>query len=143
MEINQNAPLYAKQGILINAPIEKVWAVQSNLIAWPTWQKGITEISIEGELQKGSVFHWKAKGLAITSQIQEFTPLEVIGWTGISFGMKAAHYWYFTQVGNQTKVTTEEALSSWMPRLIKIFSPDFLQKSLVTALETLKAESES
>jgi uncharacterized protein YndB with AHSA1/START domain len=142
MQIDQNAPLNAKKDIEIAAPIEQVWSLLTDIAAWPTWQPDITHARLEGNLSAGATFLWKAKGLNITSTIQELEPKMKVGWTGKSIGMSAIHRWTFEPQGSYTHVTTEESLSGWFPALLKIFDPQFLTKSLSTSLQTLKNEAE-
>ena len=58
---------------------------------WAEWQPDVTFSKLDGKLEKGTVFRWKAKGLNITSVIQVLKPMQSIGWTGNSLGMKAIH----------------------------------------------------
>ncbi len=142
MQIDNNAPFVGKKEILINAPIVVVWKIQSDINNWPKWQKDVSFAKLEGDLQKGTSFRWKAMGMGITSTLQNVIPNKIISWTGNSIGMKAIHIWKFEKQGNKTKVITEESLSGWFPRILKIFKKDFLDESLTKALETLKIEAE-
>ena len=65
-----------------------------------------------------------------------------IGWTGNSLGMYAIHNWMFEKHGDKTRVITEESLSGWLTRLMKLFDPHFLEKSMEAALQRLKARAE-
>lgn len=138
MVIDSKAPLIAKKEEIINASIERVWKIQSDINNWPQWQKEITFARLEGALEKGTVFRWKAMGMNISSMLQEVVVNKTIGWSGKSFGMQAVHIWKFEKQGDKTKVITEESLSGWFPMLIKLFKPDFLDESLSKALQTLK-----
>lgn len=142
MNIDKNAPMTARQEIIINAPVQKVWAVQTDLANWPRWQPDISTIALDGPLAAGMIFRWKAKGLSITSTIVELESERRITWTGKSVGTGAIHIWIFEPQGDQTRVITEESLSGWFPRIIKVFMPGFLDKGLQDALALLKAESE-
>lgn len=142
MNIDYEAPLTAKKETLINAPIGRVWEIQSNINNWPKWQKEVSFAKLQGELKKGTTFKWKAMGMNITSELQEVVEKKLIGWSGKSIGMNAIHIWNFEKQGNKTKVTTEESLSGWFPNLIKLFKPDFLEKSLSKSLQTLKKHAE-
>jgi hypothetical protein len=66
-----------------------------------------------------------------------------IGWMGISLGMSAIHNWMFEVQDDGTCVVTEESLSGWLARLMKLFDPQFLEKSLEASLKILKAKAES
>ncbi|MGB4873735.1 MAG: hypothetical protein WBP47_27050 [Candidatus Promineifilaceae bacterium] len=57
--------------------------------------------------------------------------------------MFAIHNWTFTAQQQGTKVITEESLSGWMARLLKLFDSHFLEKSLEATLQTLKTTVET
>lgn len=142
MDIDYNAPLHAEKEILISAPLEKVWSEMTRIDQWPDWQPDVTSAKLDGPLAKGTMFHWEAKGLKITSTIQIFEPMQSIGWTGQSLGMQAIHLWIFEERGESTCVKTKESLSGWFPRVLKIFDPKFLEKSLQNSLQVLKTHVE-
>lgn len=141
--IDIQAPLQAHQEIVINAPLDKVWQLQTAIANWPTWQPDISAAKLEGPLKAGAVFRWKAKGLKITSTLHTVEPERQIGWTGDSLGMFAIHNWTFAPQGKQTKVVSDESLSGWMARLLKLTDANFLDKSLAATLQTLKAAAEA
>ncbi len=140
--IATQAPLQAHQEILIDAPLDKVWGLQTAIAHWPNWQPDISVAALDGPLQTGSVFRWKAKGLKIVSTLHTVEPPRQIGWTGDSLGMFAIHNWTFAAQGQQTKVISDESLSGWMARLLKLTDAHFLDKSLAATLQTLKAAAE-
>ena len=142
MEIDTSAPIYSRKEIIINAPVEKVWQIQTGIKSWVNWQPDVTSAKLEGPLATGTVFRWKVKGLAITSTLHTVEPNQHIGWTGVSLGMYAIHNWTFERQGENTHVVTEESLSGWLTRLMKLFDPLFLEKSLEMSLQILKATSE-
>jgi uncharacterized protein YndB with AHSA1/START domain len=141
--IDYTAPLSARKEIIIDAPIEKVWEVLTNLAGWPQWQPDITTVKLDGAVAVGSVFRWKASGLNITSTLHTVESDHKIGWTGVSLGMFAIHNWTFEKNGKGTRVTTEESLSGWLTRMLKLFDPKFLEKSLEGSLMRLKMQVEN
>lgn len=142
MEINQAAPVFARKEVIIDAPVFKVWQTQANIEEWPQWQPNILSVKLNGGLQPGSTFRWKAQGMTIRSRLHTVEPETRIGWTGNSLGMYAIHNWMFEKHGDKTRVITEESLSGWLTRLMKLFDPHFLEKSMEAALQRLKARAE-
>ncbi|MVF23699.1 hypothetical protein EVC37_19090 [Methylocaldum sp. BRCS4] len=142
MIIDRHAPLTARKEIVVAAPVDVVWNIHTDIERWPEWQPDISSISLEGTLAPGTLFRWKAQGLKITSTLQEVEPQRGIGWTGVALGMKAIHIWKFESQDNSTRVVTEESLSGWLARLLKLFDPAFLDKSLEASLRLLKAKAE-
>jgi hypothetical protein len=142
MDVDHRAPLKARKEVVINAPIETVWALLTGIERWPGWQPDISFAKLEGPLAIGTVFRWKAKVLSITSTIQVLEPGRCIGWTGHSLGMRAVHVWTLEPLGNGVHVASEESLAGWLVRTMKLFDSSFLDKSLESSLRVLKAQSE-
>lgn len=143
MNIDTNAPVFARKEIVIHAPVEKVWELQTDIENWNRWQPDITSAKLEGALEADTIFRWKAKGLNIVSTLHTVIPLKQIGWTGLSLGMFAIHNWMFEARGKTTLVVTEESLSGWLTRLMILLDPRFLEKSLETSLNNLKFMAEN
>ena len=38
MDIDATAPVITRDEILIDAPLDAVWRIQTNISAWPTWR---------------------------------------------------------------------------------------------------------
>lgn len=142
MNIDTNAPLYGCQEIFIAAPLEKVWKLQTDINRWHEWQPDVASVKLEGPVTPGTIFRWKGGGIGITSTLQQVEPMRRIGWTGVSLGMKAVHTWTFQPAANGTRVITEESITGWMARLLKLFDPKFMEKSLQKSLDTLKTKAE-
>jgi uncharacterized protein YndB with AHSA1/START domain len=142
MEIDQNASLVARKEIDIAAPPEKVFALEADIAHWPDWQPDVALVKVEGNIAVGTVFRWKGGGLNIVSTIQEYEPPHRIGWTGDAFGTRAVHHWMFEPQDGGTHVRVEESLSGWLPRILKVFMPDFLSKGMEASLQVLKKKAE-
>ena len=142
MNIAQNAPLVARKEIFVAAPPEKVWAAETDIERWPQWQPDVSSAKLEGNLAVGSVFRWKGGGLNITSTLVEVQPPRRIGWTGKALGLDAVHIWTFEPQDGGTRVVSEESWSGWLARILKIFSPSILEKSMEKSLQVLKAHVE-
>ncbi len=142
MKIDENAPMTARKEILISAPVEKIWALETDINRWPEWQPGVSSAKLEGGVAVGSIFRWKGQGMNITSTLQEVDPPRRIGWTGKAMGMQAVHVWTFEPQGDNTRVVSEESWSGWFARLLKLFDRHMLDKSAEKSLRVLKATAE-
>ena len=143
MLTDDKAPLQGRAETIINAPIEQVWQILTDFAAWPQWQPGVTQAALEGSVQVGSVLHGKASGLGIISTLREVEACHKISWTGDSLGMHAIHNWIMEPVGGSTRVITEESISGWFARLLKLSNRNYMQASLNKSLEVLKKRSEA
>ena len=140
--INTNAPVIARDQIIIQAPVEKVWDVLTNISKWPDWQKAVTEARVSGDIQEGMEFRWKAEGLSFQSKIHTCSPMVMFGWTGKTWGAYAIHNWYFTRKGNETLVTVEESLQGVFPWLFRNYFQKNLETGVKKNLEDLRAAAE-
>jgi uncharacterized protein YndB with AHSA1/START domain len=142
INIDQNAPMIARKEILISAPIEKIWMLETDIERWPEWQPGVSAAHLDGDLAAGHVFRWKAQGLSITSTLQLVERPRRIGWTGKAIGIDAVHVWTFEPRGTDTRVVSEESWSGWFTRILKLLDDKMLEKSVEKSLQFLKMKAE-
>ena len=83
--INENAPVKARESILIEASPEKVWQILSDINNWDKWFSDIKFAKINGELKVGTTINWNRGGNKIMSTIHTVKPLKEIGWSGSAF----------------------------------------------------------
>jgi uncharacterized protein YndB with AHSA1/START domain len=141
MDVNRNAPALAEAETYINAPVELVWQVQSAIESWPSWNRKVESVHMEGPLQPGTTFRWKS-GANIISVLQEVTPSVRIGWTGKAFGIRALHIWEFKGQDGTTHVKTAESFDGWLAKLFPGLMRKTLRDSLKEAIASLKTECE-
>jgi hypothetical protein len=109
MDINEDAPVISRDEILIEAAIESVWEIQTNVAEWPSWQPEVNSAEAEGPLEVGSAFRWQTAGLDITSTVEEIDPPRRIAWSGAAQGIVAVHVWTFEPWNEGTFVRTAES----------------------------------
>jgi uncharacterized protein YndB with AHSA1/START domain len=142
VDVNRNAPVVAADEIEIAASPEAVWDVLTDLESWPRWNPDVKSMSLDGGLEKGSVFRWRAGPGTITSTIQDVQPPTRIAWTGSTFGIKAKHVYRLEPRGEATHVQTEESYEGLVARLLRGSLQKTLEKGLSDGLRSLKAEAE-
>jgi Polyketide cyclase / dehydrase and lipid transport len=121
MEINAAAPVITRDEIVIDAPIETIWEIQTDVPGWPAWQPEVDGAQADGPLAAGSVFSWQTAGLDIV----------------------AVHAWTLTERDVGVLVHTEE---SWEgePVIAQIEALQAaLDASLRAWLENLKRTAEA
>lgn len=140
ISINIYASVIAKDTIVINAPIEKVWNVLTGIDGWPQWQTGVTKAVIKGSLQKGTDFEWESKGINFSSTIHTCNHYKSFGWTGTTFGAQAIHNWTFKEREGKTLVIVEESLEGILPTIMKHTFQSDLEKGMKRSLEDLRRQ---
>ena len=142
MEINTEAPVITRDQILINASVEEIWEIQTDVSGWPAWQPDVDGAESEGPLEVGSVFRWETAGLDITSTVQEVDPPRRIVWSGPAQGISAVHVWTLEPQDAGVLVKTEE---SWEGEPVDAQVETMqgaLDKSLRDWLQNLKRTAE-
>jgi uncharacterized protein YndB with AHSA1/START domain len=58
--INNNAPVKCSKTVTVNASIEKVWAILTDIDNWKSWQTDISKSTLNGDLKPETTFDWKS-----------------------------------------------------------------------------------
>ncbi|MFJ9818704.1 SRPBCC family protein [Streptomyces sp. NPDC101151] len=140
--IDETAPVIVRLSTVIDAPLATVWALHTDIAAWPTWNTDVDRAVLDGPLLPGNSFSWRTHGLDITSTVRELVPGERIVWGGPADGITGVHVWTFEQNDGHVTVHTEE---SWSGAPVEA-AADHLGKALHDSLENwlcrLKAQAE-
>ncbi len=142
MDINRSAPATATGETLIEASPELVFSVISSIGDWPAWNKDVKSVSLQGTVEPGTVFRWKAGGVSLTSTLQVVDPPQEIAWTGKTMGITAIHVFRFDHADGGTLARSEESWEGLIASLFKGYSRRTLDKGIASVLSDLKAEAE-
>jgi len=142
MDIDANAPVITRDEILIDAPAEVIWNIQTDIATWPQWQPEVDAAQLDGALAVGSQFHWQTAGLQITSTVKELDPPRRIVWAGPAQGITAIHVWELTPTDHGVLVHTEESWDGEPVRAQTATLQQALDASLRAWLHNLKRTAE-
>lgn len=109
MPINPAAPVISRHSITIDAPVEVIWALQTDVDAWPQWRGDVDSAHLDGPFTAGATFRWQTAGLAITSTVTQVERHHHLEWGGPASGITAVHVWRFEAGGDRVQVSTEES----------------------------------
>jgi hypothetical protein len=56
--IDRDAPVIAHHEIDINAPLDTVWNLRTDVDAWPAWNLEVTAAKLDGAFAPGNSFTW-------------------------------------------------------------------------------------
>ncbi|HDT12724.1 MAG TPA: polyketide cyclase/dehydrase and lipid transport, partial [Candidatus Aminicenantes bacterium] len=141
VEVDRSAPAVGSAEAPIEAPVETVWEVLSDLENWPRWNKSVSRIRINGSVEAGTSFEWASGGFKIVSRLEEVAPPARIAWTGKMFGVRAVHVWELAERGRSTHARTEESFEGWLAKLFPGLMKRTLAKALDQGLAALKTEA--
>lgn len=162
--VDHEAAITSSTEILIDAPLDRVWDLHTDVEGWEAWQDAVLTIERldSGPLASDSRFEWTtpvpesefapADTLTITSSLQEMEPGACVLWEGPAVGEsitseQGVHLWNFTEADGGTLVYTEE---SWDAELLDSLPEadvdpvaEMLGGGLEIWLQELKTEAES
>ncbi|MEP5613013.1 MAG: SRPBCC family protein [Cyclobacteriaceae bacterium] len=139
-KINENANVKDRHSIIINAPIDKVWSILSDMEKWPEWHDKIKKVQIEGEVARGTDFSWTFDGKKFNSQIQSADAPTQLSWTGKTSMAKSVHVWQLEDDENQTIASLGTSLQGTFTILFNKHQK--IYNDLLTWLQMLKEASE-
>jgi hypothetical protein len=142
MEIRRSAPATAEGELRINADPQTVFAVIAAIDQWPSWNPDVKSVRVEGPVQPGTVFRWKAGPSSLVSMLQVVDPPGEIVWTGRTMGIRAVHVFRFQASDGGTLARSEESWEGLLPSLLKGYSRRTLDKGIRSVLAHLKTEAE-
>lgn len=142
MDIDRAAPAIAEGRIAIAAAPNIVWSVLADLPAWPTWNPDVKSMAVEGPVEAGTTFRWKAGSASVTSRLQSVDPPREIGWTGATMGIRAVHVFTFEPSDGGTTASSAESFRGPIPSILRGYSRKVLQRGIDGILARLKAEAE-
>jgi hypothetical protein len=144
VRVDETAPVIVRKSIVIDAPLHTVWAVQTDVDNWPSWQPDVTAAlkDTPGPLRPGSVFRWETQGLDITSTVKQVHHGKCLAWGGPAQGINAIHVWTFTRTRDGVLVRTEESFAGAAVEANTALFQAGLDSSLQNWVNNLKHESE-
>jgi uncharacterized protein YndB with AHSA1/START domain len=142
-DIDRSAPVLAHHEIDIDAPVERVWELQTDVASWPRWQKEIAEARIGGGFEPGASFDWTSYGFSVTSTVYELQDRSRVLGGGTSGGITGVHEWIFTETPTGVHVETTESFAGDPVQADVSAMQGMLNTSLVTWLGHLKTAAES
>jgi len=140
-KINENANVKDRHSIIINAPIDKVWSILSDVKQWPEWNDKIKNVHIEGKVARGTDFGWTFDGRKSRSQIQSADAPTLLSWTGKSSMAKSVYVWQLEDDENQTIATLGTSIQGTFTVLFNKHQK--IYNDLLTWLQALKDTAEN
>ncbi|MFJ2095556.1 SRPBCC family protein [Streptomyces sp. NPDC087901] len=143
--IDEKAPVITRDDIVIHAPLDRVWRIQTDVEDWPAWQPSVSSSAKQtpGPLRPGSSWVWSTEGLEnITSTVKQVQPERRIVWGGPAQGITAVHVWTFTKAKDGVHVHTEESWTGDPVTANTSYLQEALDASLDHWLHNLKHQAE-
>jgi len=138
-----------EESIIINAPLEKVWDIFTDLTCWKHWCSVIEDVSSDGtRLEEGNSFKCCIRPFDIPMNlepvVEEIVPMHRIIWSGKKHGVSALHEFTFQIDGSGVLLTSREAFSGFfMSPLRFLFPKKKLQELSVRMLREIKTAAEA
>jgi uncharacterized membrane protein len=140
--VKENAPVVSSAQGEVDAPIDDVWRILTAIEGWPTWNRDVKSVSIDGPVVEGATFRWKAGPSTISSTVTRVDRPRLIAWTGKTLGISAIHVWRLEPRGGRTLVHTEESYEGLVARVLRRSLQKTLDAALKDGVRHLEAEAE-
>lgn len=140
--VNERAPVVGAGEIEIAADPQVVWDVLTAFDDWPSWNREVKSMSMNGAVVRGTTFRWKAGPGTITSTIERVEPPRLIAWTGKTLGIRAIHFYWLEPRDGKTFVRTKESYEGLVASVLRGPLKNTLNRALADGLQSLKAEAE-
>lgn len=143
-QIDKKAPVQTQDTVIIDAPVEAVWQIMTDINGWPKHFDFIRKVQAPVNLQQGTSFQWRTNRLKLTSTLLTVSPTDTLGWVGGRYGVTVHHYWYFQALANRrTRVISAESQRGLIIRLLKKQFHQSLQEGSQKWLRQLKYNCET
>jgi uncharacterized membrane protein len=109
--LDDHASVIVRHEIDIDAPCDRVWALHTDVPAWPAWQTDITSVDADGPLRPGGSFTWTSYGFTVTSNVYAIDDRRRVLWGGTAGGITGRHEWVLTPTPTGTHVVTSESFA--------------------------------
>jgi uncharacterized protein YndB with AHSA1/START domain len=109
MNINRQAPVVARQSVIVSPPVDAVWRLLTDIDRWPRWNPDIRRAELRGSPVQNAVFYWELGGWSISSRVHEVIPLRKFAWSGQAGDVVALHVWTFAPIADGVRVQAEES----------------------------------
>ena len=139
-EINENASIRDSHSTVINASIERVWSVLTDIEKWPEWNEDVKKVELNGELKEGVGFTWKQGRTQGHSEIQQIKEPTSFSWTSKANWVKRIFVWSLESDENQTIATVSASLQGTLVVLVE--NHQKVYDELLNWLECLKTKAE-
>jgi polyketide cyclase/dehydrase/lipid transport protein len=130
VDIDRNAPVISHEEMLIEARLDVLWDLHTDVSSWPSWRPDVSGAELDVPFAIGSSFQWQTAGLDITSVISQIDIGSRTTWGGPANGIDGVHVWEFSETGRGVLVRTRE---SWSGEPVRA-NVDALQSALDESL---------
>jgi len=87
--IDDQAPITTSSDVVIDAPLDRVWAQLINLPAWPTITPSIRDVRLETVIEVDAYFTFRLYHVPIWAQLAVVQPSRELTWTGVSLWFRS------------------------------------------------------
>ena len=134
-----DAPVQDSQTITIDAPIEKVWRIQTDVNNWPKWYPYLRNAELSGSFSAGTELTYGGfpKHHLVIAKVEDQNSVMIYG---RYMGFSGVTRWEFQPLSQtQTKVTFTESSAGFL--LSVLYSNKKLGEHLRQWLDKLKVEA--
>ncbi|MFB8087344.1 SRPBCC family protein [Streptomyces sp. NPDC055992] len=141
--IDEDAVIRSAHEVVVNAPVERVWALLADPTGWSAFDPAIHDVHVAGDgtAAVDTRFTWVNGRAKIASRFAVVEPTREITWTGTAMGSRAAHRHLLTpREDGTTFLRTEESMAGTLLGLV--YNKAKLHAELTRWLDSIKTAAE-
>jgi hypothetical protein len=116
--VDAAAPVHVRSVLAVRAAPEAVWAVIADVPRWPTWNPGILDCILEGDLEPGAALRWSSSAGPTRARLTAVEPPRLLAWASRSLGARTAVAWRIEPADAGAQVTAEGSVSGIAARVL-------------------------
>lgn len=112
-ELDPAAPVAAEGKAVIDAALERVWRVVTDIANWPEIRADIYDPKLEGALVSGAGFSWHTNGIALQSRFARVEFPALLTYSTWAPGLEMVHVYTFEALlPNRTRLSLAESMKA-------------------------------
>ncbi len=128
-----------EESVHINAPLDKVWTLFTDLACWQDWNSVMKDVSSGSpSIEKGGAFKFCLRPFIFPVNVEPFVeeviPNKRVVWIGSKFGIFARHEFFFEESGGEAIVRSRESFRSMAVDSISLIFPERVIREMTRKL---------
>ena len=137
-----SAPVRAFAEIDIDAPRPQVWAILTDIAAWPTWNPAIRESVRDERFEVGTRFRFSIEMGTLKCKVTATDPPRSFSWKGRVLVLGERQTWQLDPTESGTHVSVVAEMTGPASWLLRRRLTERLQTVVVSVLDLLRLEAE-
>ncbi len=128
-----------EESVYINASLNKVWALFTDIACWRDWNSVMKDVSSGSpSIEKGGAFKFCLRPFIFPVNVEPFVeeviPNKLVVWIGSKFGIFGRHEFFFEESGGGAIVRSRESFRSIAVNSMPLIFPERVIREMTRKL---------